>query len=228
MTKRPSDTGSGQDVAPMEQVRELLFGAQLKDMETRFQRQEEKFQREIADAGDALKSRLDSLENFMKSETASLLHRLKEEQSERESALKDEQRERLEAMRAEQRDRSEAVEQLAKELAGQVETFERKIAKLSGTLDTAEREMRQLLLTESGSVSAKIEEKYKETLNVLANTASQIRQDMVHRSSLSTMFTEVAVKLSGQWSPELEFEMNGEPVGTRKPGRSSGGESANG
>lgn len=198
----------------MEQVRDLLFGNQLKDMETRFKRQEERFMREIADSRDALKKRLDSLENFMKSETATILHRLKEEQGDREKALKTEQRdrseslkaeqrERMEGLKSEQRERGEAVAQLAKELATAVETLERKITKVASTLDNAERELRQLLLAESGSLSDKIEEKYQEALDVLSNTAAQIRYDMVHRSSLSGMFTEVAVKLSGQWGSEM-------------------------
>ena len=208
----------------MDQVRELLFGAQLKDMETRFRRQEERFLREIADSRDALKTRLDSLENFMKSETATILHRLKEEQSERDEALKIEQRERGESLRAEQRERgeslraeqreraeairneqrerAEALSLLSKDLANAVETLERKITKVAGTLDAAERELRQLLLAESGTLSAKIEEKYQNALDVLAGTAAQIRHDMVYRSSLSGMLTEVAVKLSGQWPHE--------------------------
>ena len=211
MVRHAGDSGYPQETAQMDQVRELLFGAQLKDMETRFRRQEERFLREIADSRDALKTRLDSLENFMKSETATILHRLKEEQNERDEALKieqrergeslrSEQRERAEAIRNEQRERAEALSLLSKDLANAVETLERKIAKVAGTLDTAERELRQLLLAESGTLSAKIEEKYQSALDVLAGTAAQIRHDMVYRSSLSGMLTEVAVKLSGQWS----------------------------
>lgn len=224
MLKRSGDPGYPQEAAQMDQVRDLLFGAQLKDMETRFKRQEERFLREIADSRDALKKRLDSLENFMKSETATILHRLKEEQGERDEALKieqrergesikaeqrermealkNEQRDRLEAVKSEQRERVEAFTQIAKDLAAAVETLERKIAKVSSTLDAAERELRQLLLSESGSLSDKIEEKYQSALDVMSNTAAQIRYDMVYRSSLSGMLTEVAVKLSGQWTPE--------------------------
>ncbi len=214
MTKRPADAAYVPETAPMEQVRELLFGAQLKEMETRFQRQEERFQREIADARDALKTRLDSLENFMKSETSSLMHRLKEELAERDSVLKDEQRERQEGLKSEQRERAEglrneqrertdALAQLAKDIAAMSEAFDRKLTKVSGTLDATERELRKLLLSESGTLSGKIEEKYQDALQVLASTAEQIRHDMVHRSSLSGMFTEVAVKLSGQWPSDL-------------------------
>ena len=98
--------------APMEQVRELLFGAQLKDMETRFKRQEERFVREVSDAKESLKTRIDSLENFMKSEIVSILARIKEEQNEREETIKAEQRERAEQLAAEHRDRADAVRML--------------------------------------------------------------------------------------------------------------------
>ncbi len=213
MLKRSGDPNYPQETAQMDQVRELLFGAQLKDMEIRLKRQEERFLREIGDCRDDLKKRMESLENFMKSEIGSVLHRLKEEQDEREEALKTEQRERgdslkaeqrerVESLRNEQRERMEAIALLSKELATASETLDRKIAKVSGTLDTTERELRQLLLAESGSLSSKIEEKYQSALDVLANTAAQIRHDMVYRSALSGMLTEVAVKLSGQWAPE--------------------------
>jgi hypothetical protein len=225
MSKRSGDLAQPQDTPQMDQVRDLLFGSQLKDMETRFRRQEERFLREVADCRDGLKTRLDSLENFMKSEINGILHRLKEEQNERDESLKTEQRERgeglkaeqreraeqikneqrdrVEALKNEQRERMEAVALLSKDLATAVETLERKIAKVAGALDMAERELRQILLAESASLSNKTEERYQNALDVLANTAAQIRHDMVYRSSFSAMLTEMAVKLSGQWSRDL-------------------------
>ncbi|MDR0827571.1 MAG: hypothetical protein LBN33_06815, partial [Desulfovibrio sp.] len=236
MIRNPSLGGHGQEGAPMEQVRELLFGSQLKEMEIRFQRQEERFTREIGDLRDVFKSRLDSLENFMKSENASLLSRLQKEEAERESALKSESRERTESIkneskeraealkneskeraeaikneskeradliRAEEHDRVEAVTQLTRELAATAEAFDRKIAKVSATLDETERDLRNLFLTETNALAAKTEERYQDALKVLANTAGQIRYDMVYRSSLSSMLTEIAVKLSGQWTMDM-------------------------
>jgi hypothetical protein len=196
----------GAESASMEQVRELLFGAQLKDMETRFQRQEERFQREITDTRNTLKTRLDSLDNFMKSEVASLLHRLKDEQSEREEIVK-----------AEQRERTEAIAQLVRDLAAANESFERKLTKLSGALDTTERELRQLLQAENGALSAKVDEKYQDALGALSKTSSEIRRDMVYRSSFSTMLTEMAVKLSGQWVLDVTPEQAEEAIGSDGP-----------
>ena len=192
----------------MEQVRELLMGTQLKDMENRILRQEERFKQELSDLREAMKNRVGSLENFMKSESGSLLHRLQEEKSERSAALKNEQRERaetlksehkdrLEAAKQERREREEAEAQLGKELAKQEDAFERKLAALSATLDAFEKDLRQLLLTESTRLSSATEEKYNDALSALARATEQLRHDLVSRSSLSAVFTENAVRLAG-------------------------------
>jgi phenylalanyl-tRNA synthetase alpha subunit len=225
MSRHRQDAGDYQENAPMEQVRELLFGSQLKGTETRMVRQEERLMREITDVRDALKSRLDSLENFMKSETGSLLGRLQQglaeqadalkaeqrervesvraEQRERIEAVKAEQRERDEAVKAEQRERVEALARTARDLAAAEESFSGRLAKISNTLDSTERELRQLLLGENSALAAKVEARYQDALNVLSNTAAQIRHDMVYRAALSNMLTEVAVKLSGRWTLDM-------------------------
>ena len=180
------------DVVSMNQVRDLLFGTQLRDMEARFQRQEARFQREVNDAKEALKTRLDSLENFMRSETASLLHRVNAEVTERDAALKAEQKEHI-----------EAFNKLAGSITAAEQAFERRLSALSNTLDNAEQEIRKLVQAETNSLNNKIDEKYADALHVISETASQIRHDMVYRSTLSGMFTAMAVKLSNQWSADL-------------------------
>ena len=214
MAKTPAPSNS------MDQVRDLLMGTQLKDMENKFQRQEDRLLREISDLRDSFKSRIESLENFMKSETSTLMHRLREEQTERAAAIKDEQRERLEALKNEQRERQEAMRadsftQLAKDLSALEEAIDRKLTALSGTLDTAERELRHLMLSENARLSNNTDEKYKEALDALSTTASQIRHDMASRSQVSGLFTEMAVKLSGYWSTDDETEALPEPSPTK-------------
>lgn len=216
------------DNASMEQVRELLMGTQLKDMENRIQRQEERFMQEIADLRDTVKNRVESLENFMKSEASSLLHRLQEEKTERAAAIKNEQRERAEslktehkdradAMKQDKRERDDAIAQLNKDLAKKEEDFDRKLTALSSTLDTAEQQLRQLLLAESARLSATTEEKYKEALSALARTAAQLRHDLVSRSALSALFTENAVTLAGDLTISEGESAPAEPArGTNK------------
>ena len=185
----PGDTN---DLLSMNQVRDLLFGAQLRDIETRFQRQEARFQREVNDAREALKTRLDSLENFMNSEVASLMNRIASEAAERELAWKSEQRER-----------GEAFNTMIGNLAGAEKAFERRLAGLATTINNIEHDIRRLLQTETGALNNKIDEKYAQALSVLSDTAAQIRQDMVYRSTLSSILTEMALKMASQWTSEL-------------------------
>jgi chromosome segregation ATPase len=214
--EQPPESGT------MQQVRELLFGAQIKEMEGHLERQEERFTRELDDLRAALKTRLDSFENFSRSESESILQRLQREQEERDSALKTEQRERveafkaeyerLEAMQNEQRAQADALERLGRELAAAQEGLERKIARLSAVLDSTEQALRQLQLAESGSLAEKIEAKYQESLRVLADTALQIRESTVPRSALAMFFNDMAFKVSGQTDALAELPASG-PAG---------------
>jgi chromosome segregation ATPase len=209
----------------MVQVRELLFGAQLKDMEMRFRRQEERLLREISEVKDALRGRLDSLENFMKSEINSVGNKLKEERDERDAVIKNEQRDRHEEVRSEtrervdqmaterrefqeslskeQRDRAEAVAKVAGDLSAAVDNFDRRVAKTVASLETVERTLRELIMTETTEINDKIDEKYNDALNIIEKTSTQIRSDMVYRTHMSTMVTEMVASLSKPWNIDV-------------------------
>jgi DNA-directed RNA polymerase subunit F len=209
----------------MEQVRELLFGAQFKEMEVHLQRQDERVQRELADMREMLKARLESLENFMKSEHFSIIARINTEKEERDNASKDykrefegalqigqrelaesiqvEQRERVEHIKTEQRERFEAMSQMNKELLSLSESFDRKLSVLSSTFDSVEREIRQLLQKEGNNLSGQVEDRYQQVLEIIRQTAEQIRQDTVSRNAISGLFMEAAVKFNSQLSSDL-------------------------
>jgi hypothetical protein len=210
--------------APIEQVRDILLGAHLKDMEIRFKRQEDRLNQEISDVRDFFKKRLDSLENFMKSEVSGLLERLRLEGEERDAAQKAEQKDRTEALAAEQRERAElwqreqrertealkneererqeTAARLASDLAANAAAFDRKLAKLSQTLDSAERDLRNLLMGESAGLNDKIEARYSDVLRALERTNAQIRHDMVYRAALSGLFAETVGGLAQPWNAE--------------------------
>ncbi|MDR2611974.1 MAG: hypothetical protein LBG06_03770 [Deltaproteobacteria bacterium] len=231
MTKNLPRGGFDKGDAPMAQVREILFGAQLKDMEMRFRRQEERFLREIAEVRDSLRGRLDSLENHLKSEVTAIFSRLAEEKSEREAQLKAEERDRKDQLATEARERDQQSEGLKRELYDALtretkdrtdsdsrlqaglqstdETLERKTSKLSQALDTAERALRDLIKSECTSLNDKIDERHTEMVNHVAKTSAQIRSDMVYRTALSTMFTETVGSLSKPWNLDVEDEEEG-------------------
>ena len=89
---------------------------------------------------------------------------------------------------------------MSKDIAQTNETLERKLATHSASLDKIEQELRQLLLSESSRLSAATEERYKEAIGALARTSAQLQSDLVSRSSLSSTFSEFALRLAGELS----------------------------
>jgi hypothetical protein len=76
---------SGQDQASpdnLEKVRDILFGAQMRDYERRFAHVEEGLRRESTDLREETRLRFDSLENYIKQEIAALGASVKAEMDE--------------------------------------------------------------------------------------------------------------------------------------------------
>ncbi len=191
----------------MDQVRELLMGTHMKNMDTRMKRQEELFLREITKLRDDMQNRVDSLENFMKNEFASFLRKLQEEKDERSSLLKNEHRERIEAIKSEEKERinssneerkgrEQAFKRLEQDLATREKEIERKFVSVSSSLEAAEKELRELVLSENTRLTQTLEERYLKIKENLASMDSQIRHDVVSRSQISAMFAEAVLHFS--------------------------------
>ena len=69
--------------ASVDKIRDILFGSQIKNCDTRFDRLEGALARETSEIKDTLHRRLESLEAFFKKETEALTARLKTEREER-------------------------------------------------------------------------------------------------------------------------------------------------
>ncbi len=203
MSRKESETS----VSSMEQVRDLLMGTHIKEVENRFQRQEQLFLREIATLRENIQNSVNSLENFMKNEFASLSRRLEDEKSERTILIQNENKERLEAVRCEQEERvrlfeaekqkrEEGLNRVNQELLNKKVELERKIDSLSSLLDSEVAGIRNLILSENSRLLQTLEERHRKGMETLESTALHIRQDTVSRASLSSMFAEVAVRFS--------------------------------
>src|SRR5262245_38466407 len=69
--------------ANLDKVRDILFGSQMRDVERRFARLEERLIKETQDLKDDVKRRLEALENFARKESESLADQLRGERTER-------------------------------------------------------------------------------------------------------------------------------------------------
>ena len=67
----------------IDKIREIIFGSNMRDYETRFARLEEALRKESQDMREAMRQRLETLESFVHKELAALEGRLKNERDER-------------------------------------------------------------------------------------------------------------------------------------------------
>ncbi len=139
--------------ASVEKIREILFGSQIKNYETRFARLEDALARETAEIKDSMRRRLDSLEAFFKSETESLAARLKAERDGREEMLNNISRELksasahlskkiLDLDNKAAQDRSAARQELMAESRKLLDEIRQRNDSLSALLETRVQELR--------------------------------------------------------------------------------------
>src|SRR5271157_4356339 len=74
--------------ASVDKIRDILFGSQIKNYESRFARLEETLARETAELKETMRRRFESVEGFFRKEADSLSVRLKAEREERTETLK--------------------------------------------------------------------------------------------------------------------------------------------
>jgi hypothetical protein len=163
----------------LEKIREILFGAQVHDFEKRFTRLEEKLLKETADSRAETKKRFDSMEAFIRKEIESLVERVKTEQGER----------------------SDAVKEISRDLRETAKNLEKKLAQLDEQATKGQRELRQQILDQSKSLSDEIRTRVKESAALLSRELKELRSDKTDRSALAGLFTEAAMRLSGEAKP---------------------------
>ena len=170
--------GDSTGTASLEQVRDILFGSQMRDVDRRFARLEERVAKDARDLKDAIKDRLDAFELYVKRETESLANQARSEQGER----------------------ADADARLGRELADAAQSFERRAAALDELLSKSQREVRQHLLDQHQRLSEDIRQKIDEVLAALAREARELRNDKTDRQALASLLKEMAMRLTGEFT----------------------------
>ncbi len=176
--------GDEAEGASIEKVRDILFGAQVRDFETRFARVEERMTKEVAALMDETRKRFDSLETYFRKEIESLADQLKVEQGER----------------------AESSKELSGEIKDTNKLFEKKIGRLDEQLNKHSRELRQQILEQYKNLSDEIRQKHEETSDVLNKLAQELRAEKVDLSALSELFVEMALRLNDNLAAKLNLE----------------------
>ncbi len=162
--------------ASVEKIRDILFGSQIKNYESRFSRLEDALARETAEIKDAMRRRLDSLEAFFKSETESLAARLKTERDEREELLNN----------------------ISRELKASSAQLSKKILDLDNKAAQDRSAARQELMAESRKLLDEIRQRNDSLSALLETRVQELRNSKTDRSALAALFVELAVRLKDE------------------------------
>jgi paraquat-inducible protein B len=159
----------------VDKIREIIFGAHMRDYDQRFMRLEARLVKDGADLREETKRRFDVLEMFIKREFEALAERLQ----------------------IEQRHREEQVQGLSRTLTETGQALEGKLVQLDEHSARAQRDLRQQILDQSRSLSEEIHQKHAEMTTAVEREVANLNQDKPSRSHLASMFSELAARLNG-------------------------------
>ncbi len=170
----------------LDQVRDILFGAQLKELDKKSVDLETLIKTELQHTQNEFRSRLGILEDFIKSEVVSLTAKIKKEVLERSS-----DGERL-------TDRLDDHKRLSQSRLGELEEL----------LDSTGRETRDMILEQSRNLTDAAEKNYETLKATLAEKANGLHENKTDRAALAQMFSDMAIRLGNDLSGsgEAEFE----------------------
>lgn len=183
MTAQSKETKSTQEspelasAGNVDQIRDIIFGSQMRDYESRFQRLEERLLSELATVRKEVNNRVEALETYMRGEVDALNERLISERDERETETKNIEDE---------------IKNLSKELL-------RKISQLDESMAKHNRDLRQQLLDQSKNLSSDIDATREQLSTALTRSSNELRESKTDRVALAELFSEVSLRLKDEF-----------------------------
>jgi phage host-nuclease inhibitor protein Gam len=161
----------------VDKIRDILFGSQMRDYESRFARLEETLIKETLEIRDTNRRRFDQLESYIKREFETVQTRFKSERDER----------------------SDSTAQQSRELKEVGESLSRRIRDLDDRGTNVERDLRSDLLQQARELTEEIRARHDEIAGMMEKRVNELRDGKTDRAALATLFTEVALRLSDQF-----------------------------
>jgi DNA anti-recombination protein RmuC len=176
VASRPADLPPN-DTAPesLDKVRDILFGGQMRAVESRLQGLEERLMREQASMRTDFSQQLAEVDASARREAETLGERLAAERVKRTEELK--------ALSAE-----------LKEVLRSLEKRHLKLEELSGMADA---EIRDQIMQQSRAITAEIERLSQRVTSDLNREVSALRTDKTDVSAIVSVFSEMATRLGG-------------------------------
>src|SRR5262245_10379651 len=180
---RPADLPAAppNDATPesLDKVRDILFGGQMRAVESRLQGLEERIMREQATMRSDFNKRLADVDTTAKRDLQTLNDRLT----------------------AERTKRAEDLKTLSAELKEVLRSLEKRHVKLEELSGLADAEIRDQILQQSRAIGAEIERLSQRVSTDLAREVASLRNDKTDVSALVGVFADMATRLAGESHP---------------------------
>ena len=158
----------------LDQVRDILFGGQMRAVESRLERMEKRIMREVDAARADGSARADASEALAKKDLKSLTDKLQ----------------------AERTKRADEVKAVVSELRDSVKDLDARLASLDNETSKADAELRDQILKLAKTVSTKIS-KLSDTLSDdIQRVSTELRAEKADTSALIALFSDMAVRLT--------------------------------
>jgi hypothetical protein len=161
----------------IDKVRDILFGVQVREFERKFSKLEQRFVKEVETLREETRGKLDKLEEFVSKEVSTLTDKIYEEQDLR----------------------GDAVKKLGSELQSAARDLEKQIGKLGEKTTKNESAIRTQILDQSKSMSDSLQKKHDEIMASMDKETAELRDDKADRTALADLFTEMAMRLKGDF-----------------------------
>lgn len=169
-----SSNGAASEAGNVDKIREILFGGHMRDYEKRFSRLEERLIRESTELREENRKAVDALETFVKKEIEALIGRLQNEQQSREGS----------------------IQNVTRELHETSKTLESRLVQFDNQTTAAHRDLREQILDQSKTLNEEMRRRYDDVSTLLQREVSDLSSQKTDRSALSSLFTELALRLN--------------------------------
>jgi hypothetical protein len=163
----------------LDKVRDILFGSQMRAVETRLQGLEERLRREHETLRDDFTKQVESLDAFIRNESQVLAERLVAERTKRVEELKS----------------------LAAEIKEAIRALEKRHVKLEEATNMADAGLRDQLLMQSTAAASELAKMGERLGAELQRSHQELKSTKTDSATLSTLLSELAARVGGTQAP---------------------------
>lgn len=167
---------TAEGIGSVDQIRDILFGPQIREMERKLARLEERLAKEVTDLRGDFKQRLEALETYSREEIDAVSR----------------------ALEVEKKDRKAQLDDLNSQLKDLSKGTDLRFSKVDEQIRKEQKELRQSILDLKKNLNDDIQGKHDSVSQALDREVSELRDDKVDREGLAALLTELAFRIKGE------------------------------